>query len=448
MKSMQQPFSLGQSLLMITLLLLSVAPSYASLAIKHWQTNEGMQVYFVAARQLPMVDIQLVFAAGSARDGDQPGISMLTSQLLDDGADGLDADSIASRFEDLGAQFSTSSHTDMSVISLRSLSMPDLLNPAIKTLRRILHKPEFPAKSLARERRQQLIAIQAEKESPQAIAHRAFMKGLYGQHPYGHSPLGNAESLAAIDRQAIRGHYQKFYSAGNAVLALVGDIDEKKARQIAATFSSALPVGPHAPALPKISPLLSSQVINIDFPSSQSHLLIGQPGLRRNDPDYFPLYVGNHILGGSGLVSRISEEIREKNGLAYSAYSYFSAMEAAGPFTMGLQTRNDQLQQAESLLMKTLRQFLQQGPREKELLASKQNITGGFPLRLSSNRKIVANLAMIGFYQLPLDYLDRFNDRVEAVTREQIQQAFRKRIDPDHLVFIHVGKQTDAPPQH
>ncbi len=435
----------GLGLLAILFLLLVSTAGQAALAIKHWQTDTGMQVYFVSTRQLPMLDLQLVFAAGSARDGGRPGIGMLTSQLLDDGADGLDANTIAARFEDLGARFSTSSHTDMAVISLRSLSMPELLTPAVETLRRVIHAPDFPATAVARERRQQLLALQAEKESPEAIAHRAFMQNLYGDHPYGRSPLGDADSLAAIDRDAIRHHYQRLYSAGNAVLAMVGDIDETQARQIANNLVQALPAGPHAPDLPAVKPLSAARTVTIDFPSSQSHLLVGQPGLKRNDDAYFPLYVGNHVLGGSGLVSRISEEIREKHGLAYSAYSYFSPMEAAGPFTMGLQTRNDQLPKAEELLLATLDRFLQEGPSDAELRASKQNITGGFPLRLSSNRKIVSNLAMIGFYHLPLDYLDRFNNHVEAVTREQILQAFRQRIDPQRLVTIRVGRQSDAP---
>jgi zinc protease len=164
--------------------------------------------------------------------------------------------------------------------------------------------------------------------------------------------------------------------------------------------------------------------------------------MSRDDPEYYPLYVGNHILGGSGLVSRISEEVREKRGLSYSAYSYFIPMRYKGPYTLGLQTRNEQTQEAISVMRKTLQDFIDDGPTEKELKASKQNITGGFPLRISSNGKIADNLSSIGFYNLPLDYLDTFNDHVDAVTVEQIKAAFKNRVHPDKMVTVTVGPGT------
>lgn len=428
----------------LVLSFMPVSSTWAIPPIEHWQTPEGARVLFVPTRALPMVDIELVFAAGSSRDGNLPGIGRLMSSLLDDGAGKLDVNAIAQRFEGLGARFSAHSHTDMAVVSLRSLSSSKLFEPALTTLETIVHAPSFPDEAIERERRQQLIAIQAEKESPQAQARRAFMKALYGDHPYARSPLGDETSLARIDRAALLQHYRRYYTAGNAVIAIVGDLDRPKAEDIAERLGQALPIGPAAPPLAAPARLTRAIEVDIDFPSSQTHLLVGQPGMRRDDPDYFPLYVGNHILGGSGLVSRISEEIREKNGLAYSAYSYFTPMEVEGPFTMGLQTRNDQTERAHSLLMKTLRDFIARGPTAKELEASKKNITGGFPLRLSSNGKIVSNLALIGFYRLPFDYLDRFNAQVEAVTIEQIRDAFRRRIDPDRLVTVRVGRLADG----
>ncbi len=430
----------------IAILVLAALPvlAAASPRIEHWTTPEGARVLFVSTHALPIVDIQLTFAAGSARDGDLPGIGRLLSNLLDDGAGELDADAIARRFEDLGARFSSESHTDMGIVGLRSLSTPELFAPALETLVTIVQAPAFPEPAIERERRQQLIAIQAEKESPGAIARRAFMAAVYRDHPYGRSPLGDQASLSRIDHEALLEHYRRYYAAGNAVIAIVGDLDTDRARRVAGRIAEALPKGPAAPALPPVPPLDTTRTIAIDFPSTQTHLLIGQPGMRRNDPDYFPLYVGNHILGGSGLVSRISEEIRERNGLAYSAYSYFSPMQAEGPFTVGLQTRNEQADRAERLVMRLLRDFIENGPTPAELESSKKAITGGFPLRLSSNGKIVSNLAMIGFYRLPFDYLDSFNQQVEAVTLDQIKAAFRRRIDPDRLVIVRVGRQDDG----
>jgi zinc protease len=193
-----------------------------------------------------------------------------------------------------------------------------------------------------------------------------------------------------------------------------------------------------------VLPLAQAVNERIHHPSAQAHILLGAPVLTRDDPDYFPLVVGNHVLGGSGLVSRVSNVIREQRGLAYSAYSYFIPMRAAGPFVMGLQTRGDQAGEATALLRQTLDEFIADGPSEQELAAAKRNLTGGFPLRLDSNKEIVEYLAMIGFYRLPLDWLDRYVERVNAVTVPQVRDAFARRIDPERLVLIRVGGDAAA----
>ena len=169
---------------------------------------------------------------------------------------------------------------------------------------------------------------------------------------------------------------------------------------------------------------------------------MGAPGMRRGDPDYFPLYVGNHVLGGGGLVSRLHEEVREQRGLSYSVNSYFSPMEQNGPYLLSLQTRNDQVDEALAVMRETLEEFVDKGPTEKELIASKKNITGGFPLRIESNSKILDYITMIGFYDLPLDYLETFNASVMAVTREQIVDAYQRRVSPDTMVTIIVGGES------
>jgi zinc protease len=176
-----------------------------------------------------------------------------------------------------------------------------------------------------------------------------------------------------------------------------------------------------------------------DFPSSQTHIYIGQPGMARHDPDYFALYVGNHVLGGSGLVSILGEEVRNKRGLSYSVYSYFVPMRAPGPFLMSAQTKNDQATEALTVMRDTLRRYRLEGPTPEELDAAKRNITGGFPLDIASNRKIVQYIAMMGFYDYPLDWLDTLVPKVEAVTMEQVRDAFARRLQPDRLAAVVVG---------
>lgn len=419
----------------------------AGVAIQNWTTANGARVYFVQAPELPIVDVRVVFDAGSAKDGGKGGVAQLTNGLLGTGAGELNADQIAERFESVGANFGNNAQRDMAVLSLRSLTTDRaLLDPALDTLALVLTQPTFPAADFERERRRMLIALRAEQESPEAIAQKAFFKAIYGDHPYASPTLGSEETVKALGRDDVVNFYKGYYVARNAVVAIVGAIDRKGAEQIAERIVGNLPEGSAAPLAPPVKPLAQAKENHINFPSEQTHVLMGQPGVTREDPDYFPLYVGNHVLGGSGLVSRISEEVREKRGLSYSAYSYFAPMRAQGPFIAGLQTRNNQAEQALSVLREVLRDFIRKGPSSAELTAAKKNITGGFPLRLDSNSKIVENLAMIGFYRLPLDYLDTFNQKVEAVTVQQVQDAFKRRVDPDHMATVMVGGAADRRP--
>ena len=418
-------------------------PSIAAPTIQHWTTDNGARIYFVAAPGLPMVDIQFTFDAGSARDQDKKGLAHLTNSLLDEGAGKLNADQIAEQFDSLGAEFGTGSYRDMALMKLRSLTDPALLTPALELFALTLSEPTFPLESFERNQKQTLIAIQSQRQSPQSIIGKAFFKALYGDHPYSAPSLGFEESVSTLTRNDMVQYYQQYYVAKNAVVAIVGDLDRGTAEAIASQLTKGLASGKASPRVAPATTIDKGAVINIEHPSTQTHISIGHPGITRDDPDHFALYVGNHILGGSGLTSRISDEIRNKRGLAYSAYSFFSPMRAAGPFLMGLQTRNDQASDAIQVMFSTLQEFIDNGPTAAELEAAQRNITGGFPLRIASNSKILGYLGNIGFYNLPLDYLDTYNDHINAVTIEQIKDAFKRRVHPDKMFTITVG----APPQ-
>lgn len=411
----------------------------AGLDIETWQIDNGAKVFYVPAPELPMVDIRVVFNAGSARDGDKPGLASMTNNLLDHGAGEWNTDQIVERFDSVGAQFATSSLRDMSMFSLRSLTEKEWFTTALDTMAVILQQPKFDANELERLRQQVLVALRNEQESPSDLAERTFYKALYGHHPYATSPLGNKESVTALTRQDLVDFYNKYYVASNAIVVIVGAVDKARAKEIARKLVKPLPKGEPAPALPDVPAVTEAAVIKQQHPSTQTTIWVGQEGNERDDPDYFPLYVGNHILGGSGFGSRIVDEIREKRGLAYSSYSYFSPMQRKGPFLMGLQTKNTQARDALTLLMKTVQDFIAEGPTQAELEHAKQNITGGFALRLDSNKDILEYVAMIGFYNLPLDYLKTFNDKVENVTRDQIIDAFRRRVHPDKMITVMVG---------
>jgi zinc protease len=429
--------------LTLTALLLSSFAA-ANPNIQHWTTANGARVYFVASPELPILDIRVVFDAGSARDGAQSGLAQLTNGLLDQGAGDLNADQIADRIDGVGANLGTSSYRDMAIVSLRSLTDRTLLDPALDTMALVVSKPNFPQDAFERAQKRTLIALRAQQESPEDIADKAFFAAVYGTHPYASPSLGTKETVSALTRQDAVAFHQRYYTGRNAIVAIVGAVDRAAAEKIAERVIGDLPAGEAAAALPPVQSLAAAKLEHVDYPSAQTHILVGQPGITRDDPDYFPLVVGNHILGGSGLVSRVAIEVREKRGLAYSAYSYFTPMHAAGPFTAGLQTRNDQAEAALKVLQDVLRDFIAKGPSADELIAAKKNITGGFALNLDSNSKIVDNLASIGFYNLPLDYLDTYNQRVEAVTAEQIRDAFRRRVHPDDMVTVTVGGDATA----
>ncbi len=425
----------------ILALCLSVLPSLAQAIpkVQHWTTEQGARVYFVAAPELPMVDVRVVFAAGSARDGDHPGLALLTNTLLDSGTTELSADAVAEAMDSVGAQLGGGALRDMAWLSLRSLSSAEYLNSAVAVVAHLLAQPAFAPDSLGRERKRLLSVLQEQAQSPGSIADQAFYQALYRDHPYANRPEGNEESLKAITRGEIQAFHRRYYVAANAVIAIVGDLERSAAEALVAKLTTGLSAGTVAKALPPVPAVTEAQRIQIPFPSSQSHVYIGSVGMSRTDPDYFSLYLGNHVLGGSGLVSLLSEKVREERGLSYSVYSYFSPMAQVGPFLMGLQTRNDQAEEAISLMMSILQDYVKNGPDAEALEAARQNITGGFALGIDNNGKIARYLAMLGFYRLPLDYLQNFNTKIEAQSREQVSDAFRRRIDPNRLITVIVG---------
>jgi zinc protease len=425
---------------LLGLLLLALAPLQAAPPIEHWETANGARVYYVHAAELPMVDLRVVFDAGGARDGEKAGLAQLTSALLPDGAGALDADAIADRFASLGARFGTSSARDMAVVSLRSLTDPELLEPALETFALVLREPRFEQTGFARDRNRMLIAVRMGMQSPSYLMERAFFEALYQGHPYGSPPGGTEESLAALAREDAVEFHRRHYVGRNAVVAIVGDLDRAAAETLAERAVGGLPAGEPAPPLPEVPRLVGDANVHVTHPSAQSHVRIGELGIARNDPDHFALVVGNHVLGGGGMVSRLHAEIRERRGLSYSVYSYFSPMAAPGPFVMALQTATDQAAEATRLLYEELRRFLAEGPTEEELEASKRNITGGFPLRIDSNSAIVEHLAAIGFYRMPLDYLETYVERVDAVTLEEVRDAFARHLDPERVLTVVVGQ--------
>ncbi|MDO8698578.1 MAG: pitrilysin family protein [Pseudomonas sp.] len=424
------------------------APARRSLNIQTWQTAEGAKVLFVAAPQLPMFDLRLTFAAGSSQDADVPGLAMLTNAMLNEGIQGKDVGAIAEGFEGLGANFGNGAYRDMAVASLRSLSAPALREPALKLFTEVIGAPTFPADSLARIKNQLLSSFEYQKQNPGKLASLALFDQLYGQHPYAHQSEGNAQSIPRISRAQLQAFHAKAYSANNLVIALVGDLDRAQAEAIAARVSAALPKGPAlSKSPPPATPAPGHQ--HIEFASKQTHLLLAQLGIDRQEPDYAALYLGNQILGGGGFGTRLMEEVREKRGLTYGIYSGFSAMQARGPFMINLQTRAELSEGTLKLVQQILRDYLRDGPTQKELDDAKRELAGSFPLSTASNADIVGQLGSMGFYNLPLSYLEDFMSQIQALSVAQVKDAMAKHLNPDAMLIVTAGPtvtQKELPP--
>ncbi|MEO8249259.1 MAG: pitrilysin family protein [Burkholderiales bacterium] len=420
----------------------------AAIPIERWTQEGGAQVYLVQSPGIPMVDVQIDFDAGSRRDpAAKAGLAQATAGestkgIADQGTDpSIDENSLSEAWADLGASFDASASSDRMSFSLRSLTEPELLAKAGQLAARQLGAPAFPDDVWARDRQRLAAALREADTRPATIARRAYTSALYGDHPYGFEMT--QETLKRIETSDMRKFYDQTIRPCRAKVSIVGAVDRARADALAAELLSRLPSGPceALPAIPEVKPLEHAVTRLIPFTSAQAHILMGQPGYKRDDPDHIALTVGNYILGGGGFVSQLTNEVREKRGLSYSVYSYFSPGLHVGSFTVGMQTRPDQAAQAVQVAQDVIAKFVANGPTEAELEAAKQNLIGGFALRLDSNRELLGNVANIAWHNLPLDYLDTWTAHVKALSTADVKAAIERKLHPDRMVTVVVGGQ-------
>ncbi|MDQ7999065.1 MAG: pitrilysin family protein [Pseudomonadota bacterium] len=438
----------------------------AGVPIERWQLPNGAQVYMAATDALPIVDVQIDFDAGSRRDPPaQAGLAGVTAGMVEKGvraegcppsaarkagapAEGegcrvpaLDQNQLGEAWADLGAEFDVGASADRMSFTLRSLADPALLAKAVALAAREIGEPSFPEDVWRRERERLSAAIRESNTKPGPVASRTFGRDVYGGHPYGDD--ATEATLAAISTADMRARYAQTILPCRAKLTVVGAVTRAQADRIATDLLARLPATNGAcPALPPVAevpPLAKAVTERIPFDSAQAHVLIGQPGYARRSPDHFALTLGNYILGGGGFVSRLTDEVREKRGLAYSVYSGFSPGLHAGAFRVGFQTRPDQADEAVKVARDVLARFVAEGPTEAELQAAKDNLIGGFPLLMDSNRKLLGNVANIAWNDLPLDYLDTWTAKMNAVTVADIKAAFARTLQPEKMVTVVVG---------
>lgn len=411
-----------------------------NLKINNWQTKNNVNVFFVEARELPMVDIRLTFRAGAAYEAKKPGVAALTNAMLNEGTKTYTNDQISEIFESIGAIFSAGVDKDSASISLRSLSEPQKLEQGLTVFHDLIANPAFPAKNFNRVKNQAIESLKLNQQYPEVISNNEFYKLIYQNHPYAIPAAGTIESVNTLTPTDLSAFFNKFYTDQNAQITIVGDLSTSDAKNISEKIAAHLKAGVKVPELPLVE--INKSVTNtkhIDFPSTQTHILLGAIGIKRNDPDYFALTLGNHVLGNIPLTSLLFKNVRINQGLAYSVSSSFSTMQNEGPFLINMQTRNEKASEALSVSKNTLDDFLKNGPTEQELTIAKQNLTGQFPINISSNSKKLNIVSSIGFYNLPLDYLDTYVANINKITQQDIITAFNKHLNMNNLTVVTVG---------
>ena len=419
----------------------------AAIPIERWTHASGASVALVASPSIPMLDVQIDFDGGGRRDpAGRAGLASATASLLSGGVKahaGLparDENALSEAWLDIGAQFGASASSDRFSVQLRTLTEPELLRRAVALAAQQLAAPAWPEAVWRRDRERAIAALREADTRPATLASRTFARAVYGDHPYGAQTT--EASLNAIGVGDVQAFYRRHASACRAQVSLVGAIDRATAERIAGELLAAVaPNGcPTLAEVPEVKPLAQARVERLPFAgAAQAQVFIGQPGMARSDPDYFPLFVGNHILGGGGFVSRLVSEVREKRGLSYSVYSYFAPGRHAGAFQIGFTTRPDQADDAVKVAQDVLQRFVAEGPTEAELQAAQQSLVNGFALRIDSNRKLLDNVANIGWNGLPNDYLDTWTEQVRRVTVADIRRAFARVLQPERMVTVVVG---------
>jgi zinc protease len=430
------------------------------LNIKTWRSDNGIPVYFVAARQNPMLDIEVLVDAGSKDDGAKFGVASLVSAMLDQGAGDMSVNQIAASFANIGAIYGADTNKDTANISLRTLTQKAYLAKAIKLFNLVITKPTFPEPELTRLKNQTKAALTLQKQNPANVAMLTFYKTLYENLPYAHNELGTVNTINDITKNDVNKFYKHFYTTQNIKVIMVGDLSLQAAHDVANKVTVGIPTkklsdsiracGEHAKteSYDAIAQDVTSytkptsshdQIQKVNFPGTQSYIVLGTKGIKHSNPNYFPLVLGNHILGGGILVSRLFNNIREQEGLSYSIGSRFIILKNRGPFLISLQTKNTTVPKAMKITHKVLNDFIRNGPTAKELKGAKKNILGSFALSFAGNTKILAALRLLAIYDLPIDYFSQYQANINGVTTAQIKDAFQQVLGSQRFITVIVG---------
>lgn len=422
---------------------LCAVPFAQAVDIRRWQTREGTKILLVERHENPIVDMQISFkGAGSAFNPPGKGeVAEFTAALLTDGTRKLDEEAFNARANDLAADIGSGAGDESAAVNLRSLSKPANLNAAVDLVNQSLTAPRFDAAVFQRRQQQSMTALQQNETDPGFIAARALTRLNYPDHPYGSSAQTSVAGLKAVTLDDIRAFYRRHYAKSNAIVSVVGDLNRRQTEALVNKVLAGLPASSAEHGnLPAVS-AREGQRQDRAFAGEQAQVLLGMPLIKRNDPDYYALVAGNYILGGGGFDSRLMKTLRDEHGYTYGASSSLSPSTEAGPFTIGFSSQKATAGAALAVAQKVLADFIAQGPTEAELQQAKDNIVGSFPLRFDSNAKLLKYLNLIGYYNLPDDYLEVYPKAVAALTVNDVKSAWQRRVKLQDMNIVVVGAE-------
>ncbi len=419
-----------------------IATPVLAAEVKEVVTPGGLTAWLIEEHALPLIAVKISFrGSGSAHDAKgAEGRANMVAALLSEGAGDMDARALNDALESHAVQINSTADDDVFDVSMETLS--EHKNPAFSYLGLMLAAPRFDEASIERTRRQTLSLLVKQNEKPGYLLQQKWQQLAFGEHPYSNPQLGTESSINALSRDMLKDYAKRYLTRGNIVISVVGDITPGELSELLDRNLSSLPET-YAPdtTVAEIAIPAGGEPVIIPFDIPQTMVTFGAAGLKRSDPDYFPAFVMNQILGGGGsLTARLGVEIREKRGLAYSVSSYLNPMAHSASWAGGFSTRNEQAGTAYDTLKTTLHDFVQKGATDKEIADAKQYLTGSFVLNLDSNADIASFLTTMQINRLGIDYLAKRNAMVQAVGKDSVNAIARKLIDPDKLIVVMIGK--------
>ncbi|MBI3301330.1 MAG: insulinase family protein [Deltaproteobacteria bacterium] len=429
--------------LSFALLLFCTAPALAAPLGTRTVLDNGATLLVAERPGISMVVMTILLKTGAAVDpAGKEGLANLTAELLTRGTKKHSAQALAEELDFLGASLGVDADYESTTISLTTLTKN--LEPALSLLAEVLLSPTFPTAELNRKRKEIEGRLKSREDQPGWVAQKTFLEKLYPQHPFGRQVEGKPATLATLTQADVKKFHQTYYRPNNAIIALAGEISQEQAITLLRTHLAGWqPADVPSIAWPEVRPLAGERV-TVDKKVSQANVILGQTGIARSNPDYYAVQLMNYILGARGTESRLMKRIREEMALVYHVGSNFTVRKHAGPFTVALQTKNASATQAVAESLQVIRQFIEQGTSEEELAAAKAYFINSFPLRLASNRDVVTLLPVLEFYELGLDYPDRYADLIGQVTLEQVQAAARTYLHPDQFLQVVVADLAQA----